>query len=207
MQKNSTYQLQRVNNTLIFRTSSFKAEKTSVLHSGVYTREFASMMLASGLCITTYMVFDFLSTVTAIVRYMTLILIFVAVFLGANKFIFKEHYLEAVFSRPDKMITIIRSGLLFKKSEKIPFSNVQSVDAGSTQYVPENLDGIDFVQKISAQHGSAVPGLSETEEFVTLSLRLTDGSEIILYAAKIHSGKVDGEPDIPLTEIKNFLEV
>ena len=50
-----------------------------------------------------------------------------------------------------------------------------------------------------------MPGLSETEEFITLSLRLTDGTERMIFAAKIESGKVDGEPEIPLREIKEFL--
>ena len=69
----------------------------------------------------------------------------------------------------------------------------------------ENIDGIQFVQRISAQHGSAMPELTDVEEFITLSLKLTDGSERIIYAGKIDGGKIDGEPSIPLNEIRSFL--
>ena len=87
------------------------------------------------------------------------------------------------------------------KKEVIPFGDIGSVEMGSTRYDPVNIDGIHFVQKISAQHGSAVPGLSESEEFVTLSIRKTDGSEKTIFA-----GKIEDEPDIPLNEIKDFME-
>jgi hypothetical protein len=35
---------------------------------------------------------------------------------------------------------------------------------------------------------------------------LTDGSERIIFAAKINGGRVDGEPEIPVKEIRSFLE-
>ncbi len=66
---------------------------------------------------------------------------------------------------------------------------------------------IKFVQKISAQHGSAMPELSEEEEFITLSFSLADGSDRVIYAGKIDGGKVDGEPSIPVNEIRNFLKI
>jgi hypothetical protein len=47
---NKTYQLDIKDNILIFRTTFFKAEKGSVLHSGIYNRELASSLLA-GACI------------------------------------------------------------------------------------------------------------------------------------------------------------
>lgn len=200
------YQLAIESNKLIFKTSSFKAEKASVLHPGVYTKEFSSMLLASAACIASYMMTDIISSRSPVVRYAILIIIFAASFVGANKFIFKERYLEVVFDKTDKTAFMTRSGLLAKKNEKIPFANIKSVELGSRQFIPENLDGINFVQKISAQHGSAIPGLSETEEFITLSLQLTDGSERMLYAARINGGKIDGEPQVPVMEIRNFLE-
>ena len=201
------YQLIKENDRLVFRTPFFRAEKSSVLHAGVYTREFSSMLFASALCVLFYMVTDMASIRTPLVRYGILILIFIVAFLGGNKYIFKEKYLQAEFNKAAGTVTIVRSGLLKKSSETIPFDRIQSVDIGSTSFIPENVDGIHFVQKISAQHGSAVPGLDEVEEYVTLLLRLKDGSEHILYAAKIDGGKVDGEPEIPVGEIRSFLGI
>ena len=198
------YQLEIENNKLIFKTSSFKAEKTSVLHSGVYTREFSSMLFASAAGIVSYML---TGGRPQVVRYAVLLIIFVASFLGAGKYIFKERYLHVIFDRKDKTVYTEQSGLFTKKREKIPFANIKSVDPGSRKFVPENIDGINFVQKISAQHGSAVPGLGEAEEFITLSLILTDGSERMIYAARINGGEVDGEPEVPVREIRSFLNI
>ena len=196
------YQLKTENNKLIFRTSSFKAEKSSVLHPGVYTREFSSTLFASAVCILAYMSTGLPGIKLAIVRYIILIFIFVIVFLAAIKYIFKERYLEVDFDRSDKSVNIVRPGIIGKKIEKIDFEDIKSVDLGNKKFVPENIDGIKFVQKISAQHGSAMPGLSDTEEFITLSIMLKDGSEKIIYA-----GKVDEEPEIPVNEIRSFLNV
>ena len=196
------YQLKTENNKLIFRTSSFKAEKTSVLHSGVYTREFSSTLFASAVCVLAYMSTGLPGIKPAIVRYIILIFIFVVAFLAAIKCIFKERYLEVDFDRSDKSVNIVHPGIIRKKIEKIHFDDIKSLGFGTRKFVPENIDGIKFVQKISAQHGSAMPGLSDTEEFITLSLNLKDGSERIIYAEKI-----DEEPEIPVNEIRNFLNI
>lgn len=199
------YELKTEKDKMIFKTSSFKAEKTSVLHAGVYTKEFASILLASALCIFAYMLSDFAGLQSKVARYIMVMFILITTFLGSRKFIFKEKYLEINFDKSARWVTIIRHGIISRKTERIPFANIKSVDLGSKKFVPENIDGIDFVQKISAQHGSAVPGLSEVEEFVTLALNLKDGSDRIIFAVKIDGGKIDGEPYIPVKEIRSFL--
>ncbi len=203
----NTYEMTTDMNMLVFKTSSYKAEKSSVLHSGVYSKEFMSMLFASGICILSYMVFEMISIRSLIIGSLILILIFIGAFLGAYKFIFKESSLVAIFDRESETIRLNRSGLIATKGETIPYAYIESVDIGSARFVPENADGINFVQKISAQHGSAVPGLSEVEEFVTLSLRLKDGSERIIYSAKLDGGRVNGEPEIPVQEIRSFLNL
>jgi hypothetical protein len=199
------YQIKKEKDRLIFRTAFFKAEKTSVLHTGVYTKEFASILFASAICITAYMFIEFSGVALRAIRYVVLVLILMISFLIARKYIFKEKYLEVIFDKSNKTVNIIRRGIITKKLEKISFENITSVDLGNKRFVPENIDGIDFVQKISAQHGSPVPGLGDVEEFITLSLSLTDGSERMIFAAKIDVGRVDGEPEIPVNEIRSFL--
>ncbi|MDI6728785.1 MAG: hypothetical protein QMD44_07690, partial [Thermodesulfovibrionales bacterium] len=49
MDNNKAYQINIKDNMLIFRTSSFRAEKGSVLHSGIYNRELASSLAAGAL--------------------------------------------------------------------------------------------------------------------------------------------------------------
>ena len=206
MQKTDTYELYTHNDSLIFRTSSFRAEKTSVLHTGVYTKEFSSMLSASALSALAYLIMNSIIEDLKPVLYITAIALFIAVFLGSRKFIFRDACLEADFNSTKRTVSIRRPGIFHGKSEELPFDQIHSLEIGSTKFIPENRDGIDFVQKISAQHGSAVPGLSETEEFITLRLILTDGSERTIYAVKLNGGKVHGEPDIPLNEIRRFLD-
>ncbi len=205
MDKKNNYQLKIEDDRLVFSTSSFRAEKTSVLHSGVYTREFSSMLFASAVTVFAHMAIISININTAVFRYLIIIFLFVVSFLGAHKFIFKEKHIEVIFDKPEKTALITRYGIIIKKTEKIPFSSIKSVELGSRKFVPENIDGIEFVQRISAQHGSAMPELSNEEEFITLSLNLTDGSEKIIYAGKIDGGKVNGEPSVPLNEIRSFL--
>jgi len=206
MQKTDKYELYTDNDSLIFRTSSFRAEKTSVLHTGVYTKEFSSMLSASAVSALAYLIMNSIIKDLKHVPYITAITLFIAAFLGSRKFIFRDTCLEADFNSTKRTVSIRRPGIFHSKSEELPFDHIHSVEIGSTKFIPENRDGIDFVQKISAQHGSAVPGLSETEEFITLRLILTDGSERIIYAVRLNGGTVNGEPDVPLNEIRRFLD-
>ncbi len=197
-ENNNNYELVIEEDKLIFRTSSFKAEKTSVLHGGVYTREFTSMLFASAVCMLTH-IFILSIIYLAIIRYIILILMFALTYFLSNKYIFKKTCLEADFERSAKMVRITRSGIVLKKVENIPYDKISSIELGYRKFVPENEDGINFVQKISLQHGTAMPELSESEEFITLLLKLTDGSERTIYA-----GNVIEEPSIPINEINNF---
>lgn len=69
--------------------------------------------------------------------------------------------------------------------------------------MPEDRDAARFVEKISRQHGSVVPGIGDKAEFVTLSLKLTDGTERLIYAQRIFDNDV---PDMPIKEIQDFIE-
>lgn len=196
------YQINIEKDTLTFTTSSFKAEKQSVLHKGIYTREFSSMLFASAAAIVSYLVFRLISSDTVFIHYLIIIFLFIGAFLGAEKFLFREKYLMAVFNKPENIVTITRSEMLRKRIEKIPLKSIRSVEAGIKKFTPENIDGIKFVEKISLQHGSFIPGLADEEEFVTLSLQLSDGSDRIIYA-----GETKDEPNIPLKEISDFIGI
>jgi len=198
MDYENNYSIKTEGNALIFRTSTFKAEKSSVLHSGVYSKEFMSILMASGVCMLAYM---FLSpSISGPALFTTLMFILVAAFTGARTFIFKEKYLETVFNRSSSTARLTYSGTFSKKTEEIPFAEIISVETDIKRFEQENKDGADFVQKISVQHGSAVPGLGETEEFMTLSLKLKDGSERMIYA-----GDLKERPVVPAQEIKEFI--
>lgn len=201
MNSGKKYQTEIEGDKLIFTTASFKAEKQSVLHKGIYNKEFTSILLSSALCVLAYVVTALVSDEIIFIHYFLIFFLFIIVFIGSSRFLFNEKYLKVVFNKTDNTVRITRSGLIGKNTEEIPLDSIKSVHVGSKKFVPDNIDGINFVEKISLQHGSFIPGLRDEEEFVTLSLRLTDGSEKLIYA-----GRIEDEPEIPVKEIKDFLD-
>jgi hypothetical protein len=202
MEEEKAYSLIREKNKLSFRTSSFEADKESVLHKGIYNYELSSTLSALMLSGITYVLMAFNFQMT-ILHYLANTLIFIVAFIGFRKYIFREKFLEIDFDKTNEMARLRRPWFIGMGTEEIPFASIKSVEVGSSQIRPVNVDGIQFVQKISAQHGSPVPGLGEEKEFVILLLKLTDGSERVLYTGRIEN---ISEPSLPLNEIRDFLK-
>jgi hypothetical protein len=194
----SSYELNIMDNILTFTTSSFKAEKSSVLPSGVYSKEFSSMLLASAMCVFVYMFTDVINS--AVVRSALFLIFFIIFFYGSRKYIFYDKKLKVEFNNNSKSALITRPGMILNQTEELPFTSIRSVEMGNRTFTPDNPDGVAFVEKISAQHGSYVPGLGDEEEFLTLSLVLTDGTERVFFA-----GHVEDVPEIPLNKIRDHL--
>jgi hypothetical protein len=158
------------------------------------------MLIASASCIFVYTLSVPAGLEPAVLLYAVLIIVFILSFLGSKMFIFRDRFLKVIFDSDSRTAAITHPGIVSKRTETIPFSKIKSVEIGSRKFIPENIDGIHFVQKISLQHGSAVPELGAQEEFITLSLNLTDSTERLIFA-----GKIDEEPELPVNEIRNFL--
>jgi len=131
---------------------------------------------------------------------LVLFLLFIIFFYGSRTYVFYDKKMEVTFNNNDAMVRIKRPGFIFGKTEKLPFSAISSVEMGGRTFTPDNPDGVAFVEKISAQHGSFIPGLGEEQEFVTISLMLTDGTERLIFA-----GHIGDEPEIPLRKIRSHL--
>lgn len=197
------YTISREDGRLIFRTSSFRVERESVLHKGIYSYELSSMMAAIAVSGVLYAIFAFSYRMT-FVHYLLIVVVFVTAFVIFRMFIFKERFLEVVFDRPGGSVRLSWPGIFRKKTEEIPMDSIKSIEIGSAKITPENPDGIEFVERISMQHGGVIPGLGDEAEFITLLLRLTDGSERLIHAARIE-GRIEGEPELPLKELRDFL--
>ncbi len=133
MKNTSNYHIKTEDDKLIFTTSSFSAEKTSVLHSGVYTREFSSMLLASAISVLFYMGLISANVNPAFLRYIIIVLLFVAGFLAANKYIFKEKKIEVIFDKSVKTAIITRFGIISKKKKLYPLKI-----SGQSNFGPES---------------------------------------------------------------------
>ena len=203
MPEKKGYSLEESGDILILTTSSFKAEKSSVLHSGIYNYEFSSILAASVVCGIVYVLAAFIYGLTLFIL-LVIVVVFIIVFVLFRRFVFTERYLRVIFDRAESIIEISRPYITGCGSEKISFNDVALVEAGSKSMALENRDAVQFVQKISLQHGSEVPGLGDEEVFVTLVLKLRDGTERTIYARKVED-TIGGEPELPLKEIKEFL--
>ena len=78
-----TYNIETKGDRLIFSTSSFKAERGSVLHKGIYNKEFTSVLLSSAICMLTYIVIFNVSDEIVFIHYLIIITIFIIAFLAA----------------------------------------------------------------------------------------------------------------------------
>ncbi|TNF53218.1 hypothetical protein EP227_06235 [bacterium] len=101
---------------LSFITSSFQAEKESVLPKGVYSKEFSAMLCASAVCILAYLIISFTVNLITAIHIIILTGIFITSFLFSRKLLFREKFLEVVFNRSDNLAYIRHPGMLKKKS-------------------------------------------------------------------------------------------
>lgn len=196
----SGFEMKKDHDMLSFSTSFFRAEKESVLHKGVYTKEFSAMLIASAAGLLAYLLLLRMPKLNETSGYIILLCVFVSVFLVSRNILFREKVRKALFNRETGTVTISTRGIFRSSAETIPFHKIASVRRGTRTFSPENIDGINFVQKISLQHGSAMPGLGAVEEYKTLVLKLTDGTERVLYAVR-----VEEDPDPPIQVISDFI--
>jgi hypothetical protein len=198
--KEKGYTLIKKDDALVFRTLFFSAERESVLHKGIYSKDFAAAMSSLAIAGLVYAVLALNFRRTIFFH-----LVFAAIFIGGyplfRTFVFKDRFLEAFFDRSRGLAEISVTGLVQRKAESLPLSAVKSVLIESKKIGVENPDAVEFVEKISAQHGTVIPGFGEEKTFFMLKLKLADGTDRMIYA-DTEMQDVMGAQE----EIKEFLE-
>lgn len=199
--ENSAYILAQDAERLVFRTTRFVADKGSVLHSGIYNREFSSVLASFALAGIAYFLLV-MSFGKDTVFYAVFMLLFIGTFPLFRTYVFREQYLEAVFDRTAATVKMCRAGIRSKVLLNKPLESIGGIwiDAKKTEVV--NRDGVAFVEKISAQHGTVIPGFGEEKTFYTLRLRFTDGMEQTLFADSSMQDVIAVHD-----EIKSFLKI
>jgi len=185
--ENSPYSLSKDRSTLVIRTTSFVADKGSVLHSGIYNREFSSLLAAFTFAGIAYF-FLVMRFGKALVFYALFLVLFVAAFLLFRMFVFRERYLETVLDKAGAKAVISLSWVRKKVLACVPLTDITGlrIDTKKTEVV--NRDGVEFVERISAMHGTVIPGFGEDTVFYSLKLRLADGTDRTIFA---HSSMQD----------------
>ncbi|MFA5354172.1 MAG: hypothetical protein WC291_08075 [Thermodesulfovibrionales bacterium] len=194
------YSLEERGESLFFRTASFTAQKESVLHSGVYNREFASSLAAGALVMVVSMFlsgalsFSLLSLVGAA-------LLFIGLFFFFRKIVFRENLLEMRIDREKGEIRIAHTGLA-QRAVVYPLSGLSELRIASTVIDPQNKDAIAIVEKVAAHHGTVITGFGDRSEFHTVQMRFSGGKTVTVF-----SSEKQEESDKVLSKIKNFLSV
>jgi hypothetical protein len=193
------YELKIRENQLVFKTTSFMAEKGSLLHSGIYNHELASS-LASGACIALLGFFFASSGKITTSQFVLSIALFVFFFLFFRRYVFIKPYFELVIDKSLAIIEILVKKPFIKHRSIYPLSEVD-LRVDKKTFEPENQDGIRLVEKVALQHGTVIPGFGERSEFYTLQLNIRNEMRAIIFSSE-DSAAVN---EIS-AKIKNFIE-
>jgi len=186
---------------LIFTTPTYRADADSVLHSGIYNREFSSALVSAVVAGIAYMLVVF-NTGNTIVRSLVFLLTFTVSFPFFRKFVFKEGLLEVVFNAVSGEVKIYTSWMTKRLKETISIKNIKDITIESRKHEVENPDAVRFVKQISLQHGTVIPGFGEEKLLFLLKLHLSDGSEKIIYSDSNMQDVITA-----YDEIKGFLKI
>ncbi len=185
---------------LAFRTASFRAEKGSVLHSGIYNREMAST-LAAGACIILLGFFFASGPLLSTISFIAALLLFVLFFLFFRTFVFRETFLQAVIDKENNVVSIRRMGFFRIEKQLFNLSELEGIREDYKEVALENPDGIKMVEKIALQHGTVIPGFGAAAEFYTVEFEFKDAGRVMVFSSRDYS-----EADDVTRAFKNFIE-
>lgn len=180
---------------MVFRTTSFEAGRRSVLHSGIYNREFSAVLTASavaGILCTILLLYSG----RAMYLYIVYIGVSLALYPVFRKSLFRDRYLEVIFDRASNTADITVPGVVKKIKERIPAADVRGVVIEKRKTAVGNPDGVAFVEKISLQHGTVIPGFGEEDISYLLKLSFADDTERVIYAERDMKKVISAYDDI-----------
>jgi hypothetical protein len=193
------YTISKEEDTLIFRTPSFATGLDSVLHSGIYNREFASVLASAAGAGLVYVVVA-VNLDNRFIHALVFLLVFAAGFPVFRKFVFKEALMEVIFNPAAGEATLYITRITRKLKEVIALDRIKGIGIESRRRQIENADAVEFVEKISLQHGTVIPGFGRETVLFLLKLKLTDGSERTIYSDNAMQDVIAAHD-----EIKEFL--
>ncbi len=179
MNESGTYRMEIEDNRVTLRTTSFKAERGSVLHSGIFNREFSSSFVAVAVSAAVLVLFG-LRGELQLLHYVMAAAVFIVVFPLARLYLFKEPCLETVFDLDAGSVSITLRKPFGSSSIKRSLDSLDDIRISHIRFEPENPDGVAFVKRIALQHGTVIPGFGQVEDFYNVELRFDGEGFIIL---------------------------
>ncbi|GBD99674.1 hypothetical protein BMS3Abin07_01714 [bacterium BMS3Abin07] len=179
MNENSIYTLKENGDIVTLKTASFRAERGSVLHSGIFNRELASSFLAATAAVTVLILFAVFSELH-LVSYVIVLVVFIVVLPLSRIYVFGETYIETVFDRGSKTVSVHLKRAVGSRKIKKSMDSLRDITIDHIRIEPENPDGIAIVEKIALQHGTVIPGFGEVKEFYNVDLKFEDAGYTVL---------------------------
>lgn len=186
---------------LVFRTQNFTAGRGSVLHSGIYNREFSSVLASFSVAGLVFFMLAMRFGKENIL-YPVALLLFVVTFPLFRKYLFRERNLETVLDRKRAEVSVSLSWTGNRVLVREALSDITGLRIDTRKDEVVNRDGVEFVERISAMHGTVIPGFGEEATFYSLVLSLNDGREMVIFADS-NADKVLAVYD----EMKEFLKI
>ncbi|MEJ2183920.1 MAG: hypothetical protein P8Y66_10430 [Nitrospirota bacterium] len=199
MKENSLYKLDVGKRRLYFRTTSYRVERGSMLHSGIYNRELTSSLVAGAVLLAAALAVIFAGVEVRVYHYVLAAVLFTVLFAFFRVFVFFEDYLEMVMDKDRGEVRLLVKRFV-SRARTFELGEVGGVAKGYTVFTPQNPDGIQVVEKIALQHGTAIPGFGETKEYHTVNLELKEERDITVFVTEDAS-----EARSVLDVMKNFL--
>ncbi len=175
------YHIERRGDAVVLRTTSFRTERRSVLHSGVFNRELASTLAAAGVIVVLSFFFalHFKITVFYVIGVM---LLFAALFVLFRLSVFREAVLETVFDGEKRTVTISLKSALGGTTSSYSLNDLSGITLHRTTIQPENMDAVRLVERVAVQHGTVIPGFGKTEDFYAVELSFGEKKKVVFSA-------------------------
>lgn len=183
---------------VVLKTTSFRAERRSVLHSGIFNRELASSFAAGAVIIVMSFFFARYFKIT-VVYFIAIVLLFAALFIHFRVYVFKEAILETVFDREKATVTISLKRTIGTRVRSYSLDELSSIRLAHVSMQPENIDAVQLVERVALQHGTVIPGFGKTEDFYTVQLEL-GGDKPMIFSTRERQGA-----ESMMTELKGSL--
>jgi hypothetical protein len=179
MSEGGSFTIEKENGILRLTTGSFKTDRGSVLHSGIFNKELASSFVAA-IVSSAFIILIAAFGDLKLFHYFIAAIIFVVIFPLSRIYVFKEHVLETTVNSKSGKVLLTLTGPLGKKKIESSLAGLRAISVDHIRIEPENPDGIKIVEKIALQHGTVIPGFGEVKEFFNVDLRLDDEKVTVL---------------------------
>jgi Ca2+/Na+ antiporter len=180
------YQIEKNENGVVVRTTSFTTERRSVLHSGIFNRELASSLAAGAVMVIAGFFFALYFRIT-VVHFIAAVFVFAALFILLRIYAFREAVLETAFDRGRKTITVSLKGAIRERTQSYPIDALAGIRIHHLSIEPENLDAVKLVEKVAVQHGTVIPGFGKVENFYSVELDFRERL-IVIFSARERKG-------------------